>query len=74
MDYNHNGKIDKEDLIIEEEMNQPHNTINGKDAIKGSIPVSIPSFIIPVRTYSPVFSQKKVIKSLSFLIRILPPS
>ena len=37
MDYNHNGKIDEEDLIIEEEMNQPHNTINGKDAIKGLV-------------------------------------
>lgn len=37
MDYNHNGKIDKEDLIIEEEMNQPRNTINGKDAIKGLV-------------------------------------
>ena len=37
MDYNHNGKIDKEDLIIEEEMNQPNNTINGTDAIKGFV-------------------------------------
>lgn len=35
MDYNHNRKIDKEDLIIEKEMNQPHTAINGKDAIKG---------------------------------------
>ena len=37
MDYNHNGKIDKEDLIIEEEMNHKNNTINDKGAIKGFV-------------------------------------
>lgn len=37
MDYNHNGKMDKEDLIIEEEMNLTHNTVNGIDAIKGLV-------------------------------------
>lgn len=37
MDYNHNGIIDKEDIIIEEEMNQLCDKSSIKDTFKGFI-------------------------------------
>ena len=35
MDYNHNGKIDKEDLIIEEEMTEVDGLANKPGLLQG---------------------------------------